>query len=174
MTSPVETTTLDTSAKAAVEAMLMDDYAGLMVTPKDDDRVVIGVITATDRRRCADVHRGPHMDVHHQHLDARHHHPGVDRREHRQVSDKYAEHAGDARSRPLPRTQRETPRYADVQCQIRLRTNKGHGAGTGEGSGAENSFRVGVDKLERNVLEVKPRHQRRGYRGQLLRKLNQL
>jgi len=64
MTSPVETTTLDTSAKAAVEAMLKDDYAGLMVTPKDDDRVVIGVITKTDVLRALTfTEEEDHMDV---------------------------------------------------------------------------------------------------------------
>jgi len=61
-----------------------------------------------------------------------------------------------------------------VQCQIRLRTNKGQVAGTGEGYGAENSFRVALDKLERNVLEVKGVTSDEEYRGQLLRKLNQL
>ncbi|MFB1065522.1 CBS domain-containing protein [Natrinema sp. H-ect4] len=175
MTSPVETTTLDTSAKAAVEAMLKDDYAGLMVTPKDDDRVVIGVITKTDVLRALTFTEEDHMDVQITNismLDTITRESIVESIE--QVSDKYAdmqvmhahvrfhEHNEKLRGTPL------------VQCQIRLRTNKGQVAGTGEGYGAENSFRVALDKLERNVLEVKGVTSDEEYRGQLLRKLNQL
>ncbi|QLK26911.1 CBS domain-containing protein [Natrinema zhouii] len=175
MTSPVETTTLDATAKEAVEAMLEDDYAGLMVTPDDDDRVVIGVITKTDVLRALTFTEEDHMDVQITNismLDTITRESIVESIE--QVSDKYAdmqvmhahvrfhEHNEKLRGTPL------------VQCQIRLRTNKGQVAGTGEGYGAENSFRVALDKLERNVLEVKGVTSDEEYRGQLLRKLNEL
>jgi hypothetical protein len=55
-----------------------------------------------------------------------------------------------------------------------LRTNKGQVAGSGEGYGAENAFRVAVDKLERNVLELKGVTADEEYQGQLLRKLGRL
>ena len=61
-----------------------------------------------------------------------------------------------------------------VNCQIRLRTNKGQVAGSGEGYGAENAFRVAIDKLERNVLELKGVTADEEYQGQLLRKLGRL
>ncbi|WP_121744706.1 CBS domain-containing protein [Natronorubrum halophilum] len=175
MNSPVETTTLDVTAKEAVETMLEKDYAGLMVTPDDDDRIVIGVITKTDVLRALTFTEEEHMDVQITNismLDTITRESIVQSIE--DVADKYAdmqvmhahvrfhEHNEKLRGTPL------------VQCQIRLRTNKGQVAGTGEGYGAENSFRVAVDKLERNVLEVKGVTSDEEYRGQLLRKLNEL
>ncbi|WP_226479971.1 CBS domain-containing protein [Natrinema amylolyticum] len=175
MNSPVETTTLDATAKDAVETMLDKDYAGLMVTPADDDRVVIGVITKTDVLRALTFTEEEHMDVQITNismLDTITRESIVQSIE--DVSDKYAdmqvmhahvrfhEHNEKLRGTPL------------VQCQIRLRTNKDQVAGTGEGYGAENSFRVALDKLERNVLELKGVTSDQEYRGQLLRKLNQI
>ncbi len=175
MNSPVVTTTLEVTAKEAVETMLEKDYAGLMVTPEDDDRVVIGVITKTDILRALTFTEEEHMDVQITNismLDTITRESIVQSIE--EVADKYAdmqvmhahvrfhEHNEKLRGTPL------------VQCQIRLRTNKGQVAGTGEGYGAENSFRVAIDKLERNVLEVKGVTSDEEYRGQLLRKLNEL
>jgi len=175
MNSPVETTTLDATAKEAAEAMLDDDYAGLMVTPADDDRVVIGVITKTDILRALTFTEEEHMDVQITNismLDTITRESIVQSIE--DVSDKYAdmqvmhahvrfhEHNEKLRGTPL------------VQAQIRLRTNKGQVAGTGEGYGAENAFRVALDKLERNVLELKGVTSDEEYRGQLLRKLNEI
>jgi CBS domain-containing protein/ribosome-associated translation inhibitor RaiA len=175
MNSPVRTTTLDATAREAVGTMLDDDYAGLMVTPEDDDRVVIGVITKTDVLRALTFTEEEHMDVQITNismLDTITREGIVESIQ--DVSDKYAdmqvmhahvrfnEHKEKLRGTPL------------VQCQIRLRTNKGQVAGTGEGYGAENAFRVALDKLERNVLELKGVTNDEEYRGQLLRKLNEL
>jgi CBS domain-containing protein/ribosome-associated translation inhibitor RaiA len=175
MNSPVRTTTLDATAREAVGTMLNDDYAGLMVTPEDDDRVVIGVITKTDVLRALTFTEEEHMDVQITNismLDTITREGIVESIQ--DVSDKYAdmqvmhahvrfnEHKEKLRGTPL------------VQCQIRLRTNKGQVAGTGEGYGAENAFRVALDKLERNVLELKGVTNDEEYRGQLLRKLNEL
>jgi len=175
MNSPVQTTTLDATAKEAAEAMLKDDYAGLMVTPADDDRVVIGIITKTDILRALTFTEEEHMDVQITNismLDTITRESIVQSIE--EVSDKYAdmqvmhahvrfhEHNEKLRGTPL------------VQSQIRLRTNKGQVAGTGEGYGAENAFRVALDKLERNVLELKGVTSDEEYRGQLLRKLNEI
>ncbi|MFA9416561.1 CBS domain-containing protein [Natrinema sp. HArc-T2] len=175
MNSPVQTTTLDATAKEAAEAMLKDDYAGLMVTPADDDRVVIGIITKTDILRALTFTEEEHMDVQITNismLDTITRESIVQSIE--DVSDKYAdmqvmhahvrfhEHNEKLRGTPL------------VQSQIRLRTNKGQVAGTGEGYGAENAFRVALDKLERNVLELKGVTSDEEYRGQLLRKLNEI
>ncbi len=175
MNSPVETTTLDTSVKVAVETMLEQDYAGLMVTPEDDDRIVIGVLTKTDVLRALTYTEEDRMDVQITNislLDTISRESIVESIQ--DVADKYQdmqvmhahvrfnEHNEKLRGTPL------------VLCQIRLRTNKGQVAGTGEGYGAENSFRVALDKLERNVLEVKGVTSDEEYRGQLLRKLNEL
>ncbi|MFC4542210.1 CBS domain-containing protein [Halosolutus amylolyticus] len=175
MNSPVETTTLDTSVKAAVETMLEQDYAGLMVTPQDDDRIVIGVLTKTDVLRALTYTEEDHMDVQITNislLDTISRESIVESIQ--DVADKYQDmqvmHAH-VRFKEHQEKLRGTPL---IYCQIRLRTNKGQVAGTGEGYGAENSFRVALDKLERNVLEVKGVTSDEEYRGQLLRKLNEL
>ncbi|ELY57614.1 CBS domain-containing protein [Natronolimnohabitans innermongolicus] len=175
MNSPVETTTLGATAQDAVEQMLDLDYAGLMVTPEDDDRVVIGVVTKTDVLRALTFTEEEHMDVQITNismLDTITRESIVESIQ--SVSDKYQDmqvmHAH-VRFKEHQEKLRGTPL---VHCQIRLRTNKGQVAGTGEGYGAENAFRVAVDKLERNVLEVKGVTSDEEYRGQLLRKLNEL
>ncbi|NGM69039.1 CBS domain-containing protein [Natronolimnobius sp. AArcel1] len=175
MNSPVRTTTLDTTAKEAVETMVGDDYAGLMVTPDDDDRVVIGVITKTDVLRALTFTEEERMDVQISNismLDTISRDGVVDGIE--EVSDKYADmqvHHANVRFKEHKEKLRGTPL---IHCQIRLRTNKDQVAGTGEGYGAENAFRVALDKLERNVLEMKGVVSDEEYRGQLLRKLNEL
>ncbi|MFP8952487.1 CBS domain-containing protein [Natrialbaceae archaeon A-arb3/5] len=175
MNSPVETTTLDATAKEAVETMLELDYGGLMVTPEDDDRIVIGVTTKTDVLRALTFTEEERMDVQITNISLL---DTISRESITEsiqsVSDKYAEmqvmHAH-VRFKEHKEKLRGTPL---VQAQIRLRTNKGQVAGTGEGYGAENAFRVALDKLERNVLEVKGITSDEEYRGQLLRKLNEL
>lgn len=61
-----------------------------------------------------------------------------------------------------------------VYGQIRLRTSVGQVGGSGEGYGAESAFRVALDKLERNVIELKGVQADEEYEGQLLRKLGEL
>ncbi|WP_254768943.1 CBS domain-containing protein [Salinilacihabitans rarus] len=175
MNSPVETTALDATAREAVEQMLDHDYAGLVVTPDDDDRVVQGVVTKTDVLRALTFTEEEHMDVQITNvslLDTVTRESIVQSIE--DVSDKYGEmqvmHAH-VRFHEHKEKLRGTPLIA---CQIRLRTSKGQVAGTGEGYGAENAFRVALDKLERNVLELKGVQSDEEYRGQLLRKLNEL
>ncbi|WP_255167674.1 CBS domain-containing protein [Natrononativus amylolyticus] len=175
MNSPVSTITLEATAREAVEEMLGDDYAGLVVTPDHDDRVVQGVVTKTDVLRALTYTEEEHMDVQITNvslLDTITRESIVQSIE--DVADKYAdmqvlhahvrfhEHKEKLRGTPL------------IQCQIRLRTNKGQIAGSGEGYGSENAFRVALDKLERNVLELKGVTSDEEYRGQLLRKLNEL
>ncbi|MDJ1431674.1 CBS domain-containing protein [Halostagnicola sp. A-GB9-2] len=175
MNSPVETTTLDATAQEAVEEMLDDDYAGLMVTPEDDDRIVNGIVTKTDVLRALTYTEEEHMDVQITNVSLL---DTITRESITQsiqeVADKYQEmqvmHAH-VRLHEHNEKLRGTPL---VQVQIRLRTNKGQAAGTGEGYGAENAFRVALDKLERNVLEMKGIASDEEYRGQLLRKLNEI
>ncbi|MCU4751496.1 CBS domain-containing protein [Halobacteria archaeon AArc-curdl1] len=175
MNSPVVTTTAGATARAAVETMLEHDYAGLVVTPEDDERVIEGVVTKTDVLRALTFTEEEHMDVQITNISLM---DTISRESITQsieeVADKYAdmqvqhahvrfhEHKEKLRGTPL------------IQCQIRLRTNKSQVAGSGEGYGAENAFRVALDKLERNVLELKGVRSDEEYRGQLLRKLNEL
>ncbi len=175
MASPVATTTLDTTVKEAVSSMLEKDYAGLMVTPEDDDRIVIGVVTKTDVLRALTYTEEEQMDVQITNislLDTISRESIVESIQ--DVADKYQKmqvmHAH-VRFKEHQEKLRGTPL---IHCQIRLRTNKGQVAGTGEGYGSENAFRVALDKLERNVLEMKGITSDEEYRGQLLRKLNEL
>jgi predicted transcriptional regulator/ribosome-associated translation inhibitor RaiA len=175
MSSPVATTTADESVRDAVARMLDKDYAGLVVTPAGDDRVVEGVITKTDVLRALTYTEEEHMDVQITNIRLL---ETLTREQVRQeiegVADKYQQmqvrHAH-VRFQEHKETHRGTPL---IQAQIRLRTNKGQAAGSGEGYGADNAFRVAVDKLERNVLELKGVRADEEYRGQLLRKLGEL
>ncbi|SNZ06517.1 CBS domain-containing protein [Natronoarchaeum philippinense] len=175
MSSPVETTTVDTSVRDAVQQMLDSDFGGLVVTPEDDDRNVVGVLTKTDVLRALSYTEEEQMDVqitNIQLLDT------LSRQDVRdaitQVADKYrkmqVQHVH-VRFHKHKEKLRGTPL---IQAQIRMRTNKGQLAGTGEGYGADNAFHVALDKLERNVLERKGMISDEEHRGQLLRKLGEL
>jgi CBS domain-containing protein/ribosome-associated translation inhibitor RaiA len=175
MSSPVETANLDESVRDAVARMLEHDYAGLVVTPADDDSQVAGIVTKTDVLRALTYTEEEHMGVQITNIKLL---DTISREDIRQsieeVADKYGamqvqhahvrfhEHKEKLRGTPL------------IQCQIRLRTNKGQAAGSGEGYGAETAFNVALDKLERNVLELKGVQADEEYRGQLLRKLGEL
>jgi len=174
MNSPVETTGLDASVETAVERMLENDYAGLVVTD-GEDRPVAGIITKTDVLRALTFTEEEHMDVQVTNvalLDT------LTREQLRQriesVADKYQKmqvHHAHVRLTEHKERIRGTPL---IQCGIRLRTNKGQVAASGEGYGARNAFGVALDKLERRVLELKGVQADEEYRGQLLRKLNEL
>ncbi len=175
MASPVQTVSLETSVQDAVERMLTDNYAGLVVTPDEDDRVVNGIITKTDVLRALTYTEQEHMDVQITNISLM---DGFSRQSVtngiEEVADKYADmqvHHAHVRFHQHKEKLRGTPL---IQCQIRLRTNKRQVAGSGEGYGAENAFRVALDKLERNVLELKGIRSDAEYRGQLLRKLDEL
>jgi len=175
MSSPVETTITGESVRHAVERMLEQDYAGLVVTPDDDDREVAGILTKTDVLRALTFTERDHMDVQITNISLL---DTISREDIRQeieaAANKYQEmqvqHAH-VRFHEHKEKLRGTPL---IRAQIRLRTNRGQVAGSGEGYGAENAFYVALDKLERNVVEMKGIISDEEYRGQLLRKLDEL
>ncbi|WP_224448995.1 CBS domain-containing protein [Haloprofundus salilacus] len=175
MTSPVFTTNSGESVKDAVSRMFENDIAGLIVTPSDNDSKVLGVLTKTDVLRALTYTEEEQMDVQITNVDLL---DTVSRTELveslTQVVDKYQEmqvHHAHLRFHEHKEKLRGTPL---IQAQIRLRTSHGQVAGSGEGYGAEHAFRVALDKLERNVLEMKGINADEQYRGQLLRKLGEL
>jgi len=175
MNSPVATTHPAESVRDAVERMLANDYAGLVVTPEDDDRTVAGILTKTDVLRALTFTEEEHMDVQITNITLLNTISRADIRQRIEaVADKYQEmqvqHAH-VRFHEHKEKLRGTPL---MQCQIRLRTNKGQAAGSGEGYGADSAFRVAADKLQRNVLDMKGVRADEEYRGQLLRKLGEL
>jgi CBS domain-containing protein/ribosome-associated translation inhibitor RaiA len=175
MTSPVMTTTPETSVREAVEQMLESGIAGLVVTPTDDDSAVAGVLTKTDVLRALTFTEEERMDVQVTNVSLL---DTISREEITnsitEVVDKYQQmqvHHAHVRFHEHKEKLRGTPL---IQCQIRLRTSHGQVAGSGEGYGAEHAFHVALDKLERNVLEMKGVNADERYRGQLLRKLGDL
>lgn len=175
MSSPVDTVGVDASVKAAVETMFANDYAGLVVTPEADDRQVQGVITKTDVLRALSYTEEEHLDVQITEIDLL---ETLTRQEVREaieeIADKYGDmrvHHAHVRFHKHKEKLRGTPL---IRCQVRLRTNQGQAAGSGEGYGAESAFYVALDKLERNVLEMKGIQADEEYRGQLLRKLGEI
>lgn len=175
MTSPVETTTLGTNLKPVVQTMLDNDFSGLIVTPSGDERSIAGIVTKTDVLRALSIREEDHLDVQITNIDLL---DTIDRQEIRQSieesTDKYRDmqvHHAHVRFHKHKEKLRGTPL---IQSQIRLRTNQGQVAGSGEGYGAENAFFVALDKLERNILELKGITHDKEYQGQLLRKLGEL
>ncbi len=175
MTSPVLTVHPEETVQTAVERMFDRGISGLIVTEDGADDTVVGVLTKTDVLRALTFTEEESMDVQITNvalLDT------IDRAEIvesiTQVVDKYQrmnvihahvrfhEHKEKLRGTPL------------IQSQIRLRTSHGQLAGSGEGYGANHAFHVALDKLERNVLELKGINADEEYRGQLLRKLNEM
>jgi CBS domain-containing protein len=175
MNSPVSTITRDATVRNAVERMLENDYAGLVVTPDDNDELIAGIVTKTDVLRALTYTEKESMDVQITNinlLDTLSRSDITDAIT--EVTDKYqdmqVQHAH-VRFHEHKERLRGTPL---IQCQIRLRTNRGQAPGTGEGYGAETAFHVALDKLERNVLELKGTRADEEYEGQLLRKLGEL
>ena len=173
MSSPVVTADPDESVRTAVERMFDNDISGLVVT--GDDGGVAGVVTKTDVLRALTFTEEETMDVQITNvelLDTIAREEIVDSIT--QVVDKYQEmnvmHAH-VRFHEHKEKLRGTPL---IQSQIRLRTSHGQLAGSGEGYGANHAFHVALDKLERNVLELKGINADKEYRGQLLRKLNEI
>jgi len=175
MSSPVATITPGETVKTAVERMLEDDYGGLVVVAEDDDSLVEGVLTKTDVLRALSFTEEDHLDVQITNINlldtiSRQH----VRESIQEVAEKYDDmqvlHAH-VRLKEHKEKLRGTPL---IYCQIRLRTNRGQVAGSGEGYGTQSAFQVALDKLERNVLELKGVIADERYRGQLLRKLGEL
>jgi CBS domain-containing protein len=175
MSDPVVTTTPGETVEAAVRRMFENDFSGLVVTPTDSDTEVAGIVTKTDVLRALTFTEEEQMDVQITNIGLLETISREDIVESiTQVVDKYQqmqvlhahvrfhEHKEKLRGTPL------------IQCQIRLRTSHGQVAGSGEGYGSEHAFHVALDKLERNVLEMKGLNADEKYRGQLIRKLGDL
>ena len=175
MNSPVQTISAEASVRDAVERMFENDFGGLVVTPDDNDELVAGILTKTDVLRALTYTEEESMDVQITNIGLL---DGISREAVREsiteVADKYKDmqvHHAHVRFTEHKERMRGTPL---IYCQIRLRTNRGQVAGSGEGYGSKTAFRVAVDKLERNVLELKGIRADEEYKGQLLRKLNEL
>ncbi|WP_336359842.1 CBS domain-containing protein [Haladaptatus sp. ZSTT2] len=175
MNSPVRTITLGASVRDAVSGMLENNYAGLVVTPEENDRLIAGVLTKTDVLRALSYTEEEHLDVQITNINLL---ETLSRDEIREsieaVIQKYQRmtvHHAHVRFHEHKEKLRGTPL---IQCQIRIRSDRGQVAGSGEGYGAENAFYVALDKLERNVIEMKDMRSDEIYKGQLLRKLGEL
>ena len=175
MSSPVNTITPGETVEEAVSVMFENGISGLVVTATPDAAEVAGVVTKTDVLRALSLTEQESMNVQITNinlLDDLSREALVE--DITQVVDKFQEmnvlHAH-VRFTQHKEKLRGTPL---IRCQIRLRTTQGQVAGSGEGYGADHSFHVALDRLERNVLELKGVKADEEYRGQLMRKLNEL
>lgn len=174
MSRPAETTSLDATVDEAVETMLNGDYDGLVVTPDYDD-LVAGVLTKTDVLRALTYTEKDILDVQITNSDVlrtttqQEIHDRIEEiAEKHEAMDAYHAHVS---------FQEHHEEFKDtnlVRCQVRLRGDQETLAGTGEGYGAEDALSIALDKLERNVIELKGKRSDEQYRGELLRKLNEL
>ena len=175
MSSPVRTITPGETVDEAVSAMFENGISGLVVTATPDGAEIEGVVTKTDVLRALTHTEEESMNVQITNvnlLDDLSRQDLVD--DVTRVVDKFQEmnvlHAHVRFSQHKEKL-RGTPL---IRCQIRLRTTQGQVAGSGEGYGADHAFHVALDRLERNVLELKGVKADEEYRGQLMRKLNEL
>ena len=174
MDRPPKTVTLESTVSEAVSQMLDQDVDGLIAVPEYDERVA-GVLTKTDVMRALSYTQEEAMDVQITNIDLLH---STSREaiaesieeiinKHRKldvhhVHIRLQEHNEELRGRSL------------VRCQVRMWTDQEEIAGTGEGYGGDEALSIALDKLERNVLELKGERSDEEYRGQLLRTLNEL
>ena len=175
MSAPVITTTAEETVEAAVSRMLSDDVAGLVVTPTDDDGEVTAVLTKTDVLRALTFTEEETMDVQVTNVTL------LDTLSREEISESIAETADKYQEMTVMHAHVRFHEHKEklrgtplIQCQIRLRTSHGQVAGSGEGYGASNAFHVALDKLERNVLDLKGVVADERYEGQLIRKLGGL
>lgn len=174
MSSPVETADVDATVKTAAEKMLDQGYSGLVATT-DDDGTIAGVITKTDILRALSYTEEEHMDVQITNIDLLDSLTRVEiRKSITAVADKFQDMQVQHAHVRFHKHKEKLRGVPLIDCQIRLRTNAGQVAGSGEGYGADSGFHVALDKLERNVLEMKAVKSDEEYRGQLLRKLGEL
>ena len=173
-TGPAKTTTSEASVGDAVERMLEEGCDGLVVSPEYAERVA-GIITKTGVLRALTytVEEGLDVQVTNAALLETTTREEIAQRI-REVTDKHSQmdvlHAH-------VRFQRHEEEFRGtnlVRCQIRVRSDQDEVAGTGEGYGADQALSFALEKLERNVLELKGRRSDEEYRGQLLRKLDEL
>jgi CBS domain-containing protein/ribosome-associated translation inhibitor RaiA len=175
MAEPVTTINPDATVQEAVEVMLDNDYAGLVVTAEGNDRSPTGVITKTDVLRALSYTEEEHMDVQVTNVEL------LDTLSRESIHESIEEIAGKYRDMTVQHAHVRLHQHKEklrgtplIRCQIRLRTDRGQVAGSGEGYGAESAFHVALDTLERNVLELKGMRSDEEYRGQLLRKLGEI
>jgi CBS domain-containing protein len=174
MSGPAETIEPEATVADAVAKMLEKGYDGLVVSPEHADRVA-GVLTKTDVLRALTYTREERLDVQITNADL------LETADREEIYERIAEVVGkdsdlDAYHVNV-RFQRHDEEFRGtslVRCQLRVRSDVDDVAGTGEGYGAEEAFSIAVEKLERNVLELKGRRSDEEYRGQLLRKLDEL
>ncbi|MDS0299620.1 CBS domain-containing protein [Halogeometricum sp. S1BR25-6] len=175
MSSPVIAASPGETVREAVERMFENDIEGLVVTPTESDSEVLGIVTKTDVLRALTFTEEERMDVQITNiglLETLTRDEVVDSIT--KVVDKYQQmqvHHAHVRFHEHKEKLRGTPL---IQSQVRLRTSHGQVAGSGEGYGSEHAFHVALDKLERNVLELKGVNADEKYQGQVMRKLGDL
>lgn len=174
MSRPVATTSVDASVDEAVATMREGGYDGLIVTPEYDE-LVAGVLTKTDILRALTYTASDVLDV--QITNAELLGTTTQQQIHDRIEDIVSKHESMDAYHAHVKFQKHHEEFRNtnlVRCQVRLWSDQETVAGTGEGYGTEDALSLALDKFERNVLEMKGKQSDEQYRGELLRKLNEL
>ena len=178
---PAETITPSATLQEAVEQMFDADVGGLVVVDDERDEPgtetdVRAVLTKTDALSAltyTDESRLQVQVTNPEFLRA------TDREE---VAERIGSIAGKFEALDVLHARVDFQRHEEqhrgeplFRCQARLFTDETQLAGTGEGYGAENALSLALDKLERNLLDLKERRtEDEGQRSQVLRKLQDI
>ena len=178
---PAETITPSATLQEAVERMFDADVGGLVVVDDERDEPgtetdVRAVLTKTDALSAltyTDESRLQVQVTNPEFLRA------TDREE---VAERIGSIAGKFEALDVLHARVDFQRHEEqhrgeplFRCQARLFTDETQLAGTGEGYGAENALSLALDKLERNLLDLKERRtEDEGQRSQVLRKLQDI
>lgn len=175
MSRPAVTTTPDRSVQSALETMFERDRDGLVVVGEDRPDTVLAVLTKTDVLRALTYTASSHLDVQVTNSDLLRQTDResiTDRVE--SIADKYQELDVIHAHVTFQRHDEQHRGESLVRAAVRLFTDRTQLAGTGEGYGAENALSIALDKLERNVLELKGKESVDGDHEQVLRRLGEV
>lgn len=174
MTSPADTTTPEVAVDDAVQRMFETNSDGLVVTGPSD-ATVAGVLTKTDVLRALTYTQEDHLDVQVTNSSLLQTTSREELRERiEDIASKFGETDVIHAHVRFQRHDEQLRGRSLVRCRIQLRTDETQLLATGEAYGADDALSIALDKLERNVLERKGKRSDEEYRGELLRKLNQL
>ena len=171
---PVATTTPGAPVSDAVDTMLENDYDGLVVVPEGGEQVA-GVLTKTDVLQALTYTGEERPDVGISNVDL------LERTTREDVAERVEAVAGKDSEMDVHYTEIRLQKHAEelrgkqlVRCKVRMRNDQDTVIASAESYGADEALSLALDKLERNVLEQKGRRNDEEYRGQLLRKLDEL
>lgn len=153
MSRPAETVAPDTTIESALRTMFEYDDDGLVVV---EEGTLVAVITKTDVLRALTYTAESHLDVQVTNPDLLRDTGREDVAERiEEIASKFQELDVIHAHVTFQKHEEQHRGESLIRSQVRLFTDETQLAGTGEGYGAETALSIALDKLERNVLELK-------------------